>query len=407
MFRVFAWLYDQEDETKKWGDCLVMRYKLSDICSFRKGKVEVNSLNRGNYVSTENMLINKGGKTEASSLPNIALTQEFKKGDVLVSNIRPYFKKIWRAKCDGGCSNDVLVFQANANINKGFLYYVLANDEFFNYSMMTSKGTKMPRGDKFAIMQYEVPNFDLNTQQKITRLLESIDEKIELNNAINNNLEQQSMSLFKSWFIDFEPFDGQVPKTWVNGVLGDFVEIKRGGSPRPIQNFLSDSGFHWLKISDATGISSPFINEIKEYIIEAGLKKTVYLKSGSLVLSNSATPGLPKILDIDTCIHDGWLYFPSSKFSNEYLYLYFKHIRDNLIALGNGSVFTNLKTDILKNYPTNLPTENVLKEFDGLVQPIFAMILSKTRETKRLAEIRDTLLPKLMSGELDVSDIDL
>lgn len=188
LFRVFAWLYDQEDETKKWGDCLVMRYKLSDICSFRKGKVEVNSLNRGNYVSTENMLINKGGKTEASSLPNIALTQEFKKGDVLVSNIRPYFKKIWRAKCDGGCSNDVLVFQANVNINKGFLYYVLANDEFFNYSMMTSKGTKMPRGDKFAIMQYEVPNFDLNTQQKITRLLESIDEKIELNNAINDNL---------------------------------------------------------------------------------------------------------------------------------------------------------------------------------------------------------------------------
>ena len=71
------------------------------------------------------------------------------------------------------------------------------------------------------------------------------------------------------------------------------------------------------------------------------------LKSGNLVLSNSATPGIPKILDIDTCIHDGWLYFPASKFSNEYLYLYFKHIRNNLVALGNGSVFTNLKTDIL------------------------------------------------------------
>ena len=224
---------------------------------------------------------------------------------------------------------------------------------------------------------------------------------------LNNNLEQQAMALFKSRFIDFEPFDGKVPKAWINGVLGDFVEIKRGGSPRPIQNFLSDSGFHWLKISDATGISSPFINEIKEYINEAGLKKTVYLKSGSLVLSNSATPGLPKILDIDTCIHDGWLYFPSSKFSNEYLYLYFKYIRDNLIALGNGSVFTNLKTDILKNYPTYLPTEDVLKKFDGLVQPIFSMILSKTREIKRLAEIRDTLLPKLMSGELDVSYIKL
>lgn len=224
---------------------------------------------------------------------------------------------------------------------------------------------------------------------------------------LNNNLEQQAMALFKSWFIDYEPFDMQVPTTWRSGPLGDFVEIKRGGSPRPIQNFLSDSGLHWLKISDATCISSPFINEIKEYIIEEGLKKTVFLKAGNLILSNSATPGLPKILDIDTCIHDGWLYFPSSKFSNEYLYLYFKHIRDNLVALGNGSVFTNLKTDILKNYPTNLPTDDVLSKFDEVIKPMFSMILSKTRESKVLMEVRDSLLPKLISGELDVSGIDL
>lgn len=391
---------------RNWGR-LGMKCKLSDICSFRKGKIDVENLNTQNYISTENMLPNKGGITEASSLPTVSLTQEYKKGDVLVSNIRPYFKKIWQAKYDGGCSNDVLVFVPKSNTDTNFLHYVLADDDFFTYSMATSKGTKMPRGDKASIMQYEVPMFDLHTQKKIASLLKSLDEKIELNNAINNNLEQQAMALFKSWFIDYEPFDRQVPTTWKCGVLGDFVEIKRGGSPRPIQNFLSDSGLHWLKISDATGISSPFINEIKEYIIEEGLKKTVFLKAGSLVLSNSATPGLPKILDIDTCIHDGWLYFPSSKFSNEYLYLYFKHIRDNLVALGNGSVFTNLKTDILKNYPTNLPTDEVLNEFDEIIKPIFSMILSKTRESKRLTEIRDTLLPRLMSGELDVSDIDL
>lgn len=254
-------------------------------------------------------------------------------------------------------------------------------------------------------LEIEVPS--LEQQRKIVSLIDDIQQKIKINNEINENLEQQAMALFKWWFIDYEPFDRQVPTTWKNGVLGDFVEIKRGGSPRPIQNFLSDSGLHWLKISDATNISSPFINEIKEYIIEDGLKKTVFLKAGSLVLSNSATPGLPKILDIDTCIHDGWLYFPSSKFSNEYLYLYFKHIRDNLIALGNGSVFTNLKTDILKNYPTNLPTDEVLNEFDGIIKPIFSMILSKTRESKRLTEIRDSLLPRLMSGELDVSTLDI
>ena len=162
-----------------------------------------------------------------------------------------------------------------------------------------------------------------------------------------------------------------------------------------------------MKISDATSTNSPFINEIKEYIIEEGLKKTVFLKAGDLVLSNSATPGIPKILDIDTCIHDGWLYFPSSKFSNEYLYLYFKHIRDNLVALGNGSVFTNLKTDILKNYPTYLPTDDTLEEFDNIVKPLFSLLLSNTREIKRLSAIRDTLLPKLMNGEIDVSKVEI
>ena len=268
-------------------------------------------------------------------------------------------------------------------------------------------GSAQPKFNKTNFKEMSVPVPPIEEQIKIASILNSIDDKIELNNKINSNLEQQALLLFKSWFIDYDNHNGQVPSEWTEGVLGDFVEIKRGGSPRPIQNFLSDSGLHWLKISDATGISSPFINEIKEYIIEAGLNKTVFLKSGNLVLSNSATPGIPKILDIDTCIHDGWLYFPKSMFSNEYLYLYFKHIRPNLVLLGNGSVFTNLKTDILKNYPTVLPTKDTLEKFDSIIKPIFSAILSNTREMQRLIQIRDTLLPKLMSGELDLSNIDI
>ena len=292
-------------------------------------------------------------------------------------------------------------------VNPKYIKYFCQSKQYQDWINSFNTGSTRGNINAQTLGKMPIPLIERTAQDALVSILSSIDEKIKKNNEINNNLEQQAMALFKSWFIDYEPFDRQVPTTWKCGVLGDFVEIKRGGSPRPIQNFLSDSGLHWLKISDATGISSPFINEIKEYIIEEGLKKTVFLKAGSLVLSNSATPGLPKILDIDTCIHDGWLYFPSSKFSNEYLYLYFKHIRDNLVALGNGSVFTNLKTDILKNYPTNLPTDEVLNEFDEIIKPIFSMILSKTRESKRLTEIRDTLLPRLMSGELDVSDIDL
>ena len=108
-----------------------MKYSLSSLCEYRRGKVNVDELNKDTYISTENMLPNKGGVIRATSLPTTSQTQEYKKGDVLVSNIRPYFKKIWQAEYDGGCSNDVLVFKANENTDKDFLYYVLADDAFF------------------------------------------------------------------------------------------------------------------------------------------------------------------------------------------------------------------------------------------------------------------------------------
>ena len=177
-----------------------MRYKLEDICSLRKGKTDVAVLTAETYISTENMLPNKAGVVNSSSLPSVTFTQKYKKGDVLVSNIRPYFKKIWKAKYDGGCSNDVLVFTSKGNTDEDFLYYVLADDAFFSYSMATSKGTKMPRGDKKSIMQYEVPCYDIEIQKKIASVLKVMDEKIELNNAINNNLEQQAFTIFDNIF---------------------------------------------------------------------------------------------------------------------------------------------------------------------------------------------------------------
>lgn len=165
-----------------------MKYNLTNICEFAKGKIDVAVLDENTYISTENMMPNKGGITRASSLPNTAQVQAFIKGDVLVSNIRPYFKKIWFAEFNGGCSSDVLVFRTKNGINKRFLYYVLSNDTFFEYSMVTSKGTKMPRGDKEAIMKYEVHNFSYNEQEKIANVLETFDIKIRLNKEINDNL---------------------------------------------------------------------------------------------------------------------------------------------------------------------------------------------------------------------------
>lgn len=165
-----------------------MTYKLSDICDFVKGKVPVATLTKHNYISTENMLPNRGGIVEAATLPTTDGTQSYSVGDILVSNIRPYFKKIWFATKDGGCSNDVLVFRAKKDTNPIYLYYVLADDRFFNYATATSKGTKMPRGDKVAIMNYEITEFSKEEQDRVASLLHPIDQKIALNNQINNNL---------------------------------------------------------------------------------------------------------------------------------------------------------------------------------------------------------------------------
>ena len=255
--------------------------------------------------------------------------------------------------------------------------------------------------------QIEVELPELSIQKRVVEIITTIQKKIENNQELNDNLQQQAAALFESWFVNYDPWDGVQPSEWENAPLGSFVEIKRGGSPRPIQDFLSDSGLRWLKISDVTSLSSPFVLEIKEHIKEEGLRKTVFLHAGELVLSNSATPGIPIILDVDTCIHDGWLYFPKSELSKYYLYLFFKHIRKELVALGNGSVFTNLKTDILKAFPATKADESTLKEFDALVTPLFDAMLNADRENFKLAAMRDALLPKLMSSEIDVSEVEL
>ena len=322
---------------------------------------------------------------------------------VVIGRVGVYCGSVFLVKDECWVSDNAIKAMCYENMDLSYLYYLLSSLQLNERRI----GTSQPLLTQNILNNIEVDVPALDKQKKIASILESLDKKIQLNNEINNNLEQQSQAIFQSWFIDYEPFSGKMPEDWTLGILGDFVEIKRGGSPRPIQEYLAEDGFRWLKISDATGITSPYILDIKEHIKESGLKKTVFLNAGSLVLSNSATPGIPKILDVDSCIHDGWLYFPKSMLSNEYLYLYFKYIRKGLVALGNGSVFTNLKTDILKNYPTALPSEGILADFESIIQPMFEQILTLTRENHSLNLLRDTLLPKLMSGELDVTDIDL
>lgn len=341
---------------------------------------------------------------------------KFRNGDTIMARITPCLENGKIAQVNildeneiGFGSTEYIVFRAKEEVtDPDYVYYLVCSSnirEVAIKSMVGSSGRQRVQTDVVQNIEIEMPIFD--EQVKIASILKSFDDKITLNNAINKNLQQQAAALFESWFVNYDPWDGVQPSEWENAPLGSFVEIKRGGSPRPIQDFLSDSGLRWLKISDVTSLSSPFVLEIKEHIKEEGLRKTVFLHAGELVLSNSATPGIPKILDVDTCIHDGWLYFPKSELSKYYLYLFFKHIRKELVALGNGSVFTNLKTDILKAFPATKADESTLKEFDALVTPLFDAMLNADRENFKLAAMRDALLPKLMSSEIDVSEVEL
>ena len=389
-----------------------MKYKLSEIALFNPTE----TLKKGT-------LAKKVGMDKLQSfcrdIPDYEIAEfsggtKFRNGDTIMARITPCLENGKTAKVNildkeevGFGSTEYIVFRAIDGVSdEDYLYYLVCSPivrDIAIKSMVGSSGRQRVQTDVVKGIEVELPTLD--EQRKIGSLLKSLDDKIAVNNKINENLQQQAQALFKSWFLNYEPWNGTAPNSWLHGKLGDYANIKRGGSPRPIQEYLSDSGLRWLKISDVTGLQTPFIIDIKDHIIEEGLKKTVFLKAGSLVLSNSATPGIPKILDVDSCIHDGWLYFPESKFSNEYLYLYFKYIRQQLVNMSNGSVFNNLKTDILKGYPTILPDEETLQRFDGIIKPMFLQMQNITRESHDLMDLRDTILPRLMSGELDVSGI--
>ena len=363
-----------------------MRYKLDNICTLSKDKIIASSLTLDNYISTENMLPNKAGVTRASSLPTVTQTQRYAKGDVLVSNIRPYFKKIWFADKDGGCSNDVLVFKSRDNIDKRYLYYVLANDEFFDYSMMTSKGTKMPRGDKKSIMAYEIEKFDIKTQKKISSLLSDIDKKIDLNIQINKNLMEQASVLYKAWFEDFILFNGLCPPMWKQGVLADIANITSGKRP-PVKSAVK---------TDTAVIPIVGAASVMGYTSEANHTDKI------LVTGRVGTHGVVQRFESPCWTSDNTLVITSDVY--EYTYQILQRI--DYHSMNRGSTQPLITQGDMNKVSVLIPDQETLNEYETLVGQLMKQYQANILENNKLSEMRDTLLPRLMSGELDVSCID-
>ena len=379
---------------EEWKEC-----KLSDICDYGKDRIEVSSLDNSNYILTENMLPNRAGITTATTLPTGELTPSFEIDDTLVSNIRPYFKKIWKATFSGGCSADVLVFKAKENVSKEYLYYVLADDEFFKYSMATSKGTKMPRGDKTSIMNYPVKLPPLPTQQKIAAILSSLDDKIELNNKINTNLEQQAGTLFKNWFVDFEPFGGKMPEGWKEADIYSIANIIYG-SPFASKLFNTEkNGKPIIRIRD--------LKDQHSDVYTPEERDDAYLIQPKDIVVGMDGEFRPYIWGSEP----GWLNQRVCVFENKrpkgkaFLFFSIKPLLDVVEKTQVATTVIHIGKKDFDKFQITLPTEDILDKFDELTDPILDQIVENRLENRRLAELRDTLLPKLMNGEIEVNEV--
>lgn len=369
----------------KWERC-----KLWEICQYSSDKISLTNLNIYNYISTENMLPNRTGITVATTLPNTVQTPSYSIGDTLISNIRPYFKKIWYANQTGGASNDVLIFKANKNVDSRFLYYILSADKFFDYSNATSTGTKMPRGDKKAIMEYEIFLPPLPVQKKIAGVLKSLDDKIELNRQISKNLEEQARAIFKDWFIDHPQSDWQI------GKLSEIAEIIMGQSPDGSSYNEDKMGVVFYQGRAEFGFRFP-----TQRLFTTQPKRMA--KRNDILLSVRAPVGDINVANENCCIGRGLAAIHSKDNHQSFLLYTMYSLKEKLgIYNAQGTVFGCINRDALNDLEIVIPPKDVIDKFEKIASSLDAKIAEKNAESTHLTQIRDTILPKLMSGEIEV-----
>lgn len=387
-----------------------MKYKrLSDFADFRTERTA--NITFENYISTENMIRDKGGIMTVSSLPDAKTTSAYKTGDILLSNIRPYFKKIWFATQSGSCSNDVLVLKTKKNILPLFLYYVLSDDNFFNYDTITSKGTKMPRGTPNAIMKYLVPDIQVDKQTKIASILSAYDDLIENNNKRIKILEQMAENLYKEWFVRFRfpghetaEFENGIPKGWEILRMENFCYVTDGTHDTPKETNLG------VPLVTGRCIRNGFVDYDEAYLISEDdhnkIKKRSGLKSGDILFSNIGTVGNTCLVDYERefSVKNVIIFKPPIRAISAYLYYWL--ISPSMQAIfstqTNGASQQFVGLTFMRRIKILVPNKYIMTSFEKNVAPIIDAMMMLHKENQNLIKQRDLLLPRLMSGKLEV-----
>ena len=375
-----------------------MMTTLKTICSYRKEKIDPQSLQSNSYVSTDGMASNKKGIFRFSIPPAHGKVTRYLKDDILVSNIRPYFKKIWLADRDGGCSNDILVFTSNEHCSSEYLYWLLCNDKFFDYASATAKGTKMPRGDKNALLDYPIQKHNRQLQEAIVRILRPFQQQLAINSRINDHLLEMALSEYKELS----------RQSSSKRTLQDCTSLLcRGGAPK----YCEKGKFHAL---NQRCIRNHKIDDANARRIENPRSREKLLRYGDILICSTGTGTLGRSAQV--LCHDErvtvdshvTIVRPAYEALVEYLGCWALSSEDQFESMAKGSTGqTELPRTELAELEIGFPDAAFLNDFSGKTKPLFEAIQSNVRENQSLECLRDALLPKLMSGEIDVSRIGL
>ena len=333
---------------------------------------------------------------------------KFRKNDTIMARITPCLENGKIAKVSvlsdgevGFGSTEYIVFRAIDGVSDAdFLYYLICSPLVRNpaiKSMVGSSGRQRVQTDVVASLNIELP--PIEEQRKIGGLLKSLDDKIELNNQINNNLEQQAKALYKDWFFDFSPFstEGNLPDGWHLGTVGDIIQL-HDSKRVPLSGSERDK---MEKIYPYYGATS-LMDYVDNYLFDG-----IYLLLGEdgTVVDSLGFPILQYVYGQFWVNNHAHIITGKEGFSVEELYLFFS--LTNIKSTVTGAVQQKVSQQNLKKVPAIIPSKEALSALDDLIQPIFAQIRNLRDENAHLADLRDTLLPRLMSGELDISDTEI
>ena len=278
-------------------------------------------------------------------------------------------------------------------------------------------GTTIKHLPREQLLSIDIKMPNLATQKKIGNILETIDSKIDLNRRINDNLEQQAQALFKSWFVDFEPFKdgkfveseiGMIPEGWKVGKLEDIADVVGGGTPSKANALYFDKQcIPWITPKDLSIKKTKFISKGEIDITEEGYKNSSAKKIplGSVLFSSRAPIGYISIAENELTTNQGFKSVVPVKAGTSFLYLYLKANTKAIEAQATGSTFKEASGSLMKSLCVIIPPDTVFDSFERNAFPFFSAQANVEREIVNLSKARDTLLPRLMSGELKINDL--